>query len=54
MSTTTEITAPAHRSNRRRLVIGAVAVVVLAAMAFDTTVVRIGSEQAAAEAGFQP
>lgn len=45
--------APA-RSNRRRLVVGAVVVVALAAMAFDTTVVRIGSEQDAAVAGFSP
>lgn len=50
----TEIAAPAPRSRRRRLVLAAVAVAVLAAMALDTTVVRIGSEQDIAKAGFSP
>ncbi len=64
MSTPSDVAPPAAphaaapaapvRSNRRRLVAGAVVLAVLAAVAFDTTVVRIGSEQDIAEAGFSP
>jgi predicted lipoprotein len=55
MSTSTDIAeqAPA-RSRRRQLVIAAVAVAVVAAVALDTKVVRIGSEQDVAQAGFSP
>lgn len=54
MTTSTQIAPPAPRKNRRKLVIGAVALAVLAAIAIDTTVVGIGSEQDIAEAGFSP
>ncbi len=55
MSASTDAAAPAAgRSNRRRLILGAAALVVLAAIAVDTTVVRIGSERDVAEAGFSP
>ena len=55
MSTRTDIAGPAPvRSNRRRLLIAAAALAVVVAIALDTTVVRIGSEQDVAEAGFSP
>ncbi len=54
MTTSPEIAPPAPRSRRRRLIVGAVAILVVAAIAFDTKVVRIGSEQDTAEAGFNP
>jgi predicted lipoprotein len=54
MTTAPEIAAPAPRRHRRRLVLGAIAVLVLAGIAFDTKVVRIGSELDEAEAGFNP
>ena len=54
MSTTTEIAPPAPRTSRRRLILGAVALAALAGIALDTHVVRIGSEQDIAVAGFSP
>ena len=56
MSTRTDAIAPPApaRSGRRRLVIAAIALVVLAGIAFDTKVVRIGSEQDQTAAGFSP
>jgi len=54
MSTSPEIPVPSPRTSRRRLLIGAAGLVVLAAIAFDTKVVRIGSEEDVAEAGFSP
>ncbi|GAA4228522.1 DUF2291 domain-containing protein [Sagittula sp. NFXS13] len=42
------------RVSKRSMLIGGVAVAVLAAMALDTTVVRIGSEQDARADGFSP
>jgi len=55
MSTTTEIVPPTPaRSRRRRWFVGAVVIAVLAGMALDTTVVRIGSQQDAAAEGFSP
>lgn len=55
MSTSTDIAEPAPaRSNRRRLLIAAAALAVVVAIALDTTVVRIGSEQDISEAGFSP
>jgi len=55
MSTSTEVAPPAPvRSNRRRLIVGAAVLAVLVAMAIDTTVIRIGSEQDVTEAGFSP
>lgn len=54
MTATTETSPPMARSKRRRLVIGAATLAVLAAIALDTTVIRIGSEQDMAEAGFSP
>ena len=54
MSTTTEIAPPAPRTSRRRLILGAVALAALAGIALDTHVVRIGSEQDLAVAGFSP
>jgi predicted lipoprotein len=55
MSTRPDVAAPAPaRPKRRRLLIGAVVLAVVAAMAIDTTVVRIGSEQDLAVAGFSP
>jgi predicted lipoprotein len=53
MSTSTEV-APPVRSRRRRIVIAAVALALVAAVALDTKVVRIGSEEDMAEAGFSP
>jgi predicted lipoprotein len=49
-----EITPARPRASRRRLILAGVAILVLAGIAFDTKVVRIGSEQDAAEAGFNP
>lgn len=40
--------------NRRRIIIGLAVVAVIGAMALDTTVVRIGSEDAAQAQGFSP
>jgi predicted lipoprotein len=55
MSTSINVAPPAPaRSNRRRLIVGAAILAVVVAMAIDTTVVRIGSEQDLAEAGFSP
>lgn len=55
MSTTTDTTPPAvNRPSRRRLVVGAVALALVAGIALDTTVVTIGSEQDLAVAGFSP
>ena len=54
MITSTDIAPPAPRSSRRRLILGAVALALLAGMALDTKVVKIGSEQDVAEAGFSP
>jgi len=54
MTTTPEIAAPPPRSSRRRLILAGVAILVLAGIAVDTKVVRIGSEQDVAEAGFNP
>lgn len=42
----------ASRFSRRALILSAVGVVLVAAMALDTTVIRLGSEQAAQSAGF--
>lgn len=51
----TDIAPPAPaRKSRRRLILGAVALALLAGIAIDTKVVRIGSEQDLAEAGFSP
>lgn len=47
--------APVRQSSRAKmLVLPLLAVVLLAAMALDTTIVRIGSEQDARSAGFSP
>jgi predicted lipoprotein len=55
MSTSTDVPrAGPGRSIGRRVVIAAVAVAVLAAIAVDTTVVTIGSEQDVSAAGFSP
>jgi predicted lipoprotein len=54
MTSTTEIAPPPRRKGRRGLLIGAAALLVLAAIAYDTTVVRIGSAEDQAEAGFSP
>lgn len=45
--------APA-RASKGRMIAGAVGIALLAAMALDTTVVRIGSEQDARQQGFSP
>lgn len=54
MTTTTEIAPPPRRAGRRKYLIAGAALLVLAGIAWDTTVVRIGSEQDVAEAGFSP
>ena len=55
MSTVTQSVGPApRRANRGRLVAAAVAVIVLAAIAFDTKVVRIGSGEDVANRVFSP
>jgi predicted lipoprotein len=55
MSTSTDIAGRAPvRSNRRRLLIAAAALAAVVAIALDTTVVRIGSDQDVAAAGFSP
>lgn len=55
MSTGTEIGAPAPtRPSRRRWLLGAVVVALIAGIGLDTKVVRIGSEEDVSEAGFQP
>jgi predicted lipoprotein len=55
MSTSTDVAAPAPaRRKRRRLIIGVAAAAVIAAMAIDTTVVRMGSDLDVTEAGFSP
>lgn len=56
MSMKPRVAAPgkAAGGRRRMLILGAATVVVLAAMVLDTTVVRIGSEQDARVAGFDP
>ncbi len=55
MSTTTEVAGQARvRSNRGRFVIAAIVIVVAAAIAFDTKVVRIGSSQDVAHEVFSP
>ena len=55
MSTVTQSVGPApRRANRGRLVAAAVAVIVLAAIAFDTKVVRIGSGEDVANQVFSP
>jgi predicted lipoprotein len=52
--TAPEIAPPAPRSGRRRLVVAGLAALLVAGIALDTTVVRIGSEQDQAAAGFSP
>ena len=52
--TASEIAAPAPRRSRRRLVVAGLAILLVAGIALDTTVVRIGSEQDQAAAGFSP
>lgn len=55
MSTVTQSVGPApRRANRGRLVAAAAAVIVLAAIAFDTKVVRIGSGEDVANQVFSP
>ncbi len=55
MSTTTDIAGqPKARSNWGRLVIAAVVIVVVAAVAFDTKVVKIGSSEDVAHEVFSP
>lgn len=55
MTTRTDVAAPPPaRPRRRRLILAAVVVAVAAAMALDTTVIRMGSEQDVAAAGFSP
>lgn len=55
MSTVTQSVGPApRRANRGRLVAAAVAVIVLAVIAFDTKVVRIGSGEDVANQVFSP
>jgi predicted lipoprotein len=55
MSAISDIEDPGPaRLNRRGLVIAAIAIVVAGAIALDTKVVSIGSEQDLAEAGFSP
>lgn len=55
MSASTDITGRAlSRPSRKRLLISAVVLTVIAAIAIDTTVVRIGSERDLTAAGFSP
>ncbi|HET9067924.1 MAG TPA: DUF2291 family protein [Amaricoccus sp.] len=56
MSTRTDAIAPSApaRSGRRRLVIAALALAVVAGIALDTKVVKIGGELDRSEAGFSP
>lgn len=55
MSISTDTAGPAPaRSNRRRLLIAAIALAVVGAIALDTAVVRIGSERDVTAAGFSP
>lgn len=51
---TPHLAPPAPRSSRRRLLVGAAALLALAAIAFDTKVVRIGSDQDISVAAFSP
>ena len=52
--TATETTPPAPRPSRRRLIIAGLAILVLAGIALDTKVVRIGSDEDQTAAGFSP
>lgn len=54
MATTGTASASAGRPSRRNLIAGGLIVAVLAAMALDTTVVQIGSEQDARQQAFNP
>ncbi|ROU03469.1 DUF2291 domain-containing protein [Histidinibacterium lentulum] len=52
MSTTDTETTPARRGLPRRLIVAALAAALVAAMALDTTVVRVGSEEDLREQAF--
>ena len=54
MTTTSSISANATKTTRRRIIVALVAAGVLAAMAFDTTVVSIGGEGDLRQQAFNP
>ena len=54
MATTDSVSAYATRATRRRVIVALVGVGVLAAMAFDTTVVTIGGEEDLRQQAFNP
>jgi predicted lipoprotein len=54
MSTSTDTAPPAPARSSRKRLLAAAALVLIAGIALDTTVVRIGSEQDVTAAGFSP
>ena len=54
MASTGGMPGSANRPNRRNLIIAGILVVIVAAMALDTTVVRIGSSEDVREQAFDP